>query len=152
MVYGDPNYQLAVTMVDDRTDGSYGGNYFLVEAQMRDVLADDLDRFILYTYVNTFGVPSLWPVKLPKDGRDCTAATQSSLNLARLGQSRWIRAIWSGKMYMTKDPIDPDSLPQPVWPRETFAELLGLAFGARRIRTVEHPLVLKLMARKPSGT
>jgi hypothetical protein len=150
-VHPSPEYQIAVTLLEDRSEGGFGGSFFVVNPDMREILDGEYDTVQIYSYVNTLGVPALWPIKLPKPGRDMFPATESQLNLAKLGQGQWIRVLWNGKAYESKVPIDPDSLPQPIWPRESLSELFGLAFGARTIKTVEHPIVLRLTGRRARG-
>ena len=88
--------------------------------------------------VDQFGTCFLWPVPLAT-----TANTwlQSHKDAAAMAKDVWVRVYPDhGQQRYTAQPAV-GSLNEPLWPRETFADLLMDACEDRMIRDVTHPLI-----------
>jgi hypothetical protein len=91
------------------------------------------------------GTPRLWPIKHPRDGEKDNESWISARSSARTGIDRWIKVIWKGNRYVTRDAL-PGYAPDPDWSKlPTFDELAALAFGEHGvIRDTDHPMYREL--------
>jgi hypothetical protein len=98
-------------------------------------------RHQLLTAVTRQGVVFLWPLRLPRP-RDSWA--ESALEAGRLAAGRWVR-VRANREQRAYDVREAEGdWPAPEWPSEPFARLLGLAFGDRVIRSLQHPVAQRL--------
>jgi hypothetical protein len=87
-----------------------------------------------------------WPLRLPgKDGREDDWMS-SALAVAEQAKTRWVRLIAGGYGYTSR--TTKAKIPDPVWPSETFDELLEIAFRKRRIASESDPLLGRLLEGK----
>lgn len=98
----------------------------------------------LFTAITKQGVLFLWPCKLPSsDGRSDSWAN-TALAAAQRAESRWVRvsANMSASGYDTFEAIG--ELSEPVWPEESFPDILRIAFKDRFIQDFSHPVLRSL--------
>ncbi len=97
----------------------------------------------LVTYINRQNIVSLWPLKLERDGK-LNPWHGAALDAARLAEEQWIsiRADMSLGAYQIFAATA--ELPEPVWPEQTFSELVRIGFKGMIVDNPEHPLIQQL--------
>ncbi|HTU19232.1 MAG TPA: hypothetical protein VMG10_14320 [Gemmataceae bacterium] len=84
----------------------------------------------------------LWPLRLPgPDGREDDWMS-SALAIAEKAKQQWVRLIAGANGY--KSQTTSADLPEPVWPTQTFDEILDIAFAKRRIAKESDPILRRL--------
>jgi len=98
----------------------------------------------LYAAINRDGVPFIWPVRLPSSEGKIDEWSRTAKEAAALAMKNWVRLaanMSSGNYVVT---VASASLGEPTWPQESFKELLEIAFKAKYIDTLDHPVLRKL--------
>ena len=90
----------------------------------------------------------LWPVPLPApDGRE-NAWHKTARAAAELAETKWVRVVANMGAGCYDIRIADPGVPEPVWPDESFAELLRVAFGGGfLIDSINHPVLQRLLGR-----
>jgi len=117
---------------------------YLVDRALWHELPGEIVPKVLFTTINRQGVLTLWPIRLPgEDGRH-DEWNRSALEAALMAQSRWIRvaANMSLGAYEVYEAVA--DLPDPAWPEVSFQEILKIAFKARFIADLDHPVIRRL--------
>jgi hypothetical protein len=84
----------------------------------------------------------LWPLRLPKqDGREDDWMT-SALAIAEQAKHQWTRMFAGANGFKSQTTCA--DIPDPVWPKKTFDELLNIAFAKRRIASTSDPILRRL--------
>lgn len=98
----------------------------------------------LYTAMNRQNVLFLWPVKLPAaDGR-LDEWSRSASEAAELAINHWVRVQANMSLGAYEVCRATGQLPDPVWPEQSFSELLKIAFRDRYIDSPDHPVLRQL--------
>jgi hypothetical protein len=99
----------------------------------------------LVTVVYRDGTPRLWPVKHPKAGERDNDAWVTARAAARVGMDRWVKLVWVGRAYQTREAL-PGYAPDPDFSKlPQFDELVRLAFGEGGIiKDESHPIFREL--------
>lgn len=109
-----------------------------------------VDEFIrdtmLYWVVSPDGDFRLWPIKLPLTGREISGWTQTAMKAAEIAGSKWIRLVPSSGCYKTVSAEG--EFDEPVWPEQTWEEVLTVAFSDKVIASADHPVVSELRGKK----
>jgi len=117
---------------------------YLVDPPLWSALLGEVNPVCLFCAVTRQNDLLLWPVKLPgADGKSNTW-NESALAAAKLAESRWVRlaASMAGGLY---DVYEAEGeLSDPDWPELEFSDILRLAFKARFIQSLDHPVVKAL--------
>ena len=88
------------------------------------------------------GVPFIWPLRHPKEGKRDTWAI-SAMDAAVLAISQWVRIQSNmplGAYEITTAKVEAD----PVWPTQSFNELMRIAFKGSTITSLDHPALRQL--------
>lgn len=97
-----------------------------------------------FTAITRQGVLFLWPVRLPgPDGR-LDAWSQSALEATTIAQRQWIRVTANMSLGAYEIFKATGDIPEPIWPQQSFSELLRIAFRDRLINSLEHPVLKRL--------
>jgi len=142
-VHPDPAYSLqalAVYLPDSR----YRGDYFLVHRQLQDELRHELVRILFVLAVSRGGPPFIWPLRMPASNGRFDDWGESALRAADRAKHEWLRVSAvpeEGRYHVV--PAEND-WGDPRWPRESFDELMALAFSQKQIRDLQHPVVRRL--------
>jgi hypothetical protein len=118
--------------------------YFLAP-QMVSELAGEYFVATLYLTITRQGVVSLWPVRLPGPDGKHLEWHRSAMEAAEAAQTRWIkiRANMNLGAYEIFEALN-DNIPAPVWPEESFEQIIRVAFRDRFIDSIDHPVVKRL--------
>src|SRR5262245_9666774 len=87
----------------------------------------------------------IWPLRLPEYENRKDDWTAAALRIAKMAETSWLRifAPQGGSTYSFK--LAPAPIPDPVWPHQTFHELVDLAFDGRKIADRNDPLIRRLL-------
>jgi hypothetical protein len=140
-VHPDPEYRSTFAVVDWKEDSEF----YVVAPSMAMQLPGECVSMTIYTCVNRQGVVRLWPVKLPgPDGR-VLEWHRSAADAAGRAIDNWVR-IKANKSLGAYEIFEaPATIAKPVWPTESFQQLIRIAFRDRIIDSFEHPIVTKLL-------
>ena len=98
----------------------------------------------LFTAITRTGVVFLWPVRVPAaDGR-ANEWHVSAATAADAAMRDWIRMKSNMSLRAYEIFQAENSIPDPQWPEQSFAELLRIAFRDRLINSIDHPAVKRL--------
>jgi hypothetical protein len=117
--------------------------YLLTPAIARE-LPGEFAVVKLHTTVSRQNVVHLWPVKMPAGDGRINEWHRSAAEAAELARKRWVRvkanvALGAYEMFEAASTI-----PDPVWPTQSFQELLEIGFRDRLVDSVMHPVIKRL--------
>jgi hypothetical protein len=100
-------------------------------------------RKLVYLTVNLDGVGFLWPITLFDGDNDWL---ESAHNCASIAKNQWIRVVSNNaaKRY-DYHPANRHAGEMPKWPKETFIDMLNLAFKNKVIKSLDHPAIKELL-------
>ncbi len=141
-VHPDQAYRNNFAMIELRDEREL----YLVTHAMAAELANECAPYTLFTAINRQGVVRIWPVRLPGLDGKTNEWWQSAREAAELAMSTWTRlkanmSLGAYEMFTAEATIAEPAWPDPM---PSFQELLRIAFGARLIDSVDHPLVKRL--------
>jgi hypothetical protein len=136
------DYRDTYAMIELQEDNEF----YVLTREMVVALPGEYFVATIYTYITRQGVVRLCPVKLPgPDGKD-NEWNKSLRNAIHHVMKRWAR-IKSNRglgAYEIFEAPATANIPDPVWPKATFKELLNIAFNGRVVDRIDHPLIRKL--------
>jgi len=139
-VHPGADYRLETAVLELKDDRET----YLVEPSLWHELPGEIVPKVLFTTINRQGVLTLWPVRLPgEDGRH-DAWNCSALDAAHIAQSRWLRVAANMSLGAYEVYEATGDLPEPAWPEASFQEILKIAFKARFITDLAHPVIRRL--------
>jgi hypothetical protein len=136
----NPTYRRRTEIYTHKIEGVVGEQHFIVAPPMRSMI-DGARPCTLVCVIYRDGTPRLWPIKFPKEGERDNEAWMSARIAAKNGLERWVRILWVGRQYQTRN-APAGYAPDPDWSKlPPFEELVKLAFGAHGIiRDKSHPI------------
>lgn len=117
---------------------------YVVHQDLREELSNEIVHKVFFTVVSRQGAVFLWPIKLPNELGQLDTWNRSAMEAAHYAKSHWVRVSSnsSGKVY---DVIEAKSFAdEPIWPKEGFEKILGIAFKGRIINSMDHPVLRQL--------
>jgi hypothetical protein len=144
----DPAYRRRCEIYVHKIEGIMDEQTYLAP-NMRGAIEEALPC-TLVTVVNRDGTPRLWVIKFPKEGKYDNEAWVSARSAAKAGMERWVKLVWEGRTYKTRDAM-PGYAPDPDFSKlPSFDELVRLAFGESGIiRDRDHPIYRELFGAPP---
>jgi hypothetical protein len=136
----NPAYRANLAIVELRDERE---TYLLAPTIARG-LPGEFAMATIYTAVNRQGACFLWPVKLPQPDGRVIEWHRAAAEAAEIAMTRWVR-IKANMSIGAYDVIAATGvIPDPVWPEETFEQLLRIAFRSYFVNSFDHPLVKRL--------
>ena len=82
----------------------------------------------------------------PREGEKDNTAWSSARSAARTGIDKWVKLVWAGRSFLTRDALS-GYAPDPDWKKlPAFNELVKAAFGSHGvIQDTTHPIYRELM-------
>jgi hypothetical protein len=136
----DPAYRRHTEIYSHKPEGSIDTQHYIVAPDMRGQIIE-ARPCIMATLVDRMGNPRLYPVPLPREGGRDMASASSARSAVRIAIERWVRMIWNGNAYITRD-AQPGYAPEPDWSKlPSYNALVLAAFGERGIiSNSTHPI------------
>ena len=143
-VHPDPSYRVNMALFSAPSDSGDEDVYF-VRPEMLAEIAKECRHYTIFTAVNLQGGVFLWRVALPvDDGREPNTWLTTNREAAELAITKWVR-VASDRNAGAYSVIEYEGPPiEPAWPKESFLDLLKLAFKNKIIDRPDHPMVLRL--------
>ena len=118
---------------------------YFVAPSMVSELAGEYFVATLYLAITRQGVVHLWPVRLPGPDGKHLEWHRSAAEAAEAAQTRWIKiqanmGLGAYEIFEAHS----DNIPAPVWPDESFEQIVRVAFRDRFIDRRDHPVVKRL--------
>ncbi len=137
-----PNHALDAGLIDLRDDMSR--ERYLVLPELQADLAGEWAPYRLFLGTTQQNAPFIWPVRLPGDEGRTVSWYESAMEAATLARDQWLRVVPDMGLggYLCHAAVG--DLGAPVWPEESFAELLKVAFRGRVVDRADHPLIARL--------
>ena len=132
------DWQLSVAIIED-TDREV----WIVKPDIIAGVFDEVSYVLLRLAVNRHGVPFLWALKLPKDGKR-NLWNDTALAAAEHATRRWVRVksdMQAGQYTIMAAKTD---FGKPKWLDMSFQDVLQLAFKDRIIADNDHPILKQL--------
>jgi hypothetical protein len=118
--------------------------YYVLQRDIARELPGEFFMATLFTCINRQHVLRLVPVKLPgPDGR-VNEWHRSLMDGVEAAMHHWVRIKANMALAAYEICQATGTIPDPVWPDETFQELLRTAFRDRVVDRVDHPLIKRL--------
>jgi hypothetical protein len=138
----NPTYYLETVVIELKAERET----YLVAQPLWSKLASEpaLQLRALFTAINRQGSLFLWPVRLPAGDRRVDLWSQTALDAAHKAKEKWIRvnanmALGAYDLFVAETVQE-----EPIWPTESFRDLLELAFRNHLIDTLNHPVLRQL--------
>jgi hypothetical protein len=130
-----------------KSENRIGEEFFLIAAEMKGQIPE-ARPCTLVCVADRMGAPRLWPIMRPRPGERDNAAWVTARAVAREGLSRWVKLIWQGRAYVSRE-ADAGYAPGPDWSKlPSFNELVRKAFGdSGIIRDEAHPIYRDLFGK-----
>jgi hypothetical protein len=144
-VHPSPDYRVTMPIFKMRSEAGGDEEMYFVHPSQQGAMQDEFRMHTIYTAVNLRGSVFLWCVPLPiDDGREPNNWLVTNRESAELAIQRWVRVAsdMGAGAYRIVEYEGPPV--EPVWPQESFLELLKLAFKNRMIDRPDHPIILRL--------
>ena len=140
----DPTYRRRCEIYTHKVEGIFDEQTYIIAPNMRGAIEEALPC-TLVTVVYRDGTPRLWVIKFPKEGKHDNESWVSARSAAKAGMDRWVKLVWEGRTYKTRDAM-PGYAPDPDFSKlPSFDELVRLAFGEGGIiRDENHPIYREL--------
>lgn len=138
-VHKDPEYCLTTSILDLKDDG-----IFIVTPRMRNELAAEIWPATIFTYITRQNQLGLWVVKLAgPDGR-INHWHESAMAGAKAAMDKWTRIQANMNLGSYEILVAQGQLSDPVWPSETFSQILSIGLKDKLIDSPEHVICKKL--------
>ena len=144
-VHPDPDYRRRTEIYAHKTEGQIETAYYILGPKMRGRL-QEARPCVLVTCIYRDGSPRLWAIMFPREGEKDNTAWSSARSAARTAIDKWVKLVWAGRSYLTRDAL-PGYAPDPDWTKlPAFNELVKAAFGPHGvIQDTTHPIYRELM-------
>ena len=124
------------------------GEFFIVAPPIAREFANECSFVTIYTCLNTAGVVFLWPAAIPAQDGYKNPWLTSAHEVAAAAMKRSVRIqsnrdLGAYEYYYSDNPTPEND---PVWPEESFLELLRIAFHkpGHFVGNVDHPVIRQL--------
>jgi len=143
-VHPDESYKIETAVIDLKEDGEE--KLYLVSPELWDGLATEstFGPWALFTAVNRQGVVFLWPVRLPGPDGKLDNWDRSALEVVNRGIQGWVQVVTDMSLGTYKTWETERNFSDPVWPEQSFHELLKIAFKNNYINDANHPVLKRL--------
>lgn len=140
-VHPDHSMRLETLVLDFKAEGMT----YLVDPGIEPAIPGECTAKMLYLAVTRQGAVLLWPVRLPDEQGNLDPYNSAAHQAALSAEANWIR-IAANKGAGTYDIYEAlEQLAEPEWPELGFERILEMAFRARYIDSLDHPVIRKLL-------
>ena len=140
-VHPGEGWHLEVAIIEMKEDNEN----FIVDPKIAPELAHEAVAKVLFTAITRQGLVFLWPVRLPGPDGKLDDWNRSALQAVERAREDWVRVVANKQAGGYELMRATGSLPEAEWPQDlTFADVLGIAFKGRVIKSLDHPVLKKL--------
>jgi hypothetical protein len=138
-VHPDQGYRRRTEIYVHKTEGQVEEQHYIIAPRLRGRIVEAREA-TLVAVVYRDGTPRIWPVMMPKNGRD-NDAWSSARAAAKEAMSKWIKLVWQGRSY-TWITAEQGYAPEPQWEKlPPWDKLVDLGYGKDGVmRSTDHPL------------
>jgi hypothetical protein len=138
-------YAPIVGLYEAMSEGKIGKRAYIILPEIIPLFGDDCSYAQLFYGITKQGNPFIWPLKLPKDGREESEWLLSGREAIDKATTSWIRVGANMDIGAYEIFVADFQIPEPVWPDLTYGEILRIAFKKEGvIDRPDHPVILKL--------
>jgi hypothetical protein len=140
-VHSDANFRLTpAAIIEVKEDREV----YLVTRDIVPAVPGEYATVTLFTAISRQGTLFLWPVKLPSGQRRQNEWHRSAAEAAERAMKKWSRVTANMSLGAYEVAHAIGDLPEPVWPKHSFQEILEVAFRDRLVDRADHPLLQRL--------
>jgi hypothetical protein len=136
----EPEYRENFAMIDLKDEGEG----YLVRPEIMQELTGEIVLKTVFTAINRQGVTFLWPVRLPAPDDRKSEWPRSERMGAELAMTQWVRTRPNMSLGAWEHTIAKSVMAAPVWPEQSYQELVRIAFRDRMVTSIDHPVVKRL--------
>jgi hypothetical protein len=137
----EPEYRAMMAFIELKDDRET----YIVDLGAVPELAGECFFATLFTAITRTGVLFMWPVKMPAaDGRT-SEWNLSAATAAQHAMKSWVRVKSNVSLGAYEIFEAQGSIPEPIWPELSFEEIIRIAFKDKIIRSLDHPVVKRLL-------
>jgi hypothetical protein len=139
-VHESEEYRVNAAIIELKDDREV----YLVLPHIAAQLPGECHPVTIYTGISRQNVVFLWPVKLPAGDGRINEWHRSAAEAAERAMRVWLRvkadmSLGAYAMFEASSTI-----PDPIWPTETFRDLLKIGFRDRLVDGLGHPVIKRL--------
>jgi hypothetical protein len=138
-VHPDERYRLPVAVLELKDERMT----YLVLPELAPSLVTEVTPMLLFTAMNRQQLLFLWPVRLPKGGRQDNWS-RSAMTAAEQAMTQWVRVVPNLQLGAYDIYTAQATLDEPEWPDAEFARLVEIAFQEQLITSPDHPVLQQL--------
>jgi hypothetical protein len=139
-VHSDPAYRRNILCIDIKDDREE----YLVRPEIAPELVGETVMKTIFTAITRQGTVFMWPCRIPPPDAKDLVWWSSMREAATEATKTWIRVRANMNLGAYEMAAAEGKIPDPVWPRETFQELLRIAYRDKMIDRVDHPVIRRL--------
>jgi len=139
-VHPSPRYREVLALLELKEDREV----FIVNLSAVPELQTECYIATLFTAINRAGVLFLWPVRVPAAEGRSNDWHVSAATAAQQAMSGWIRLKANMSLRAYEIFQAESTIPDPVWPELSIAEITRIAFRDRLITNADHPVIKRL--------
>ena len=146
-VHRDPAYRCTGGLIELKDDAS---ECFWVDPSLWPHLVEEptFGKRLVVTAITRQGALFLWGMRLPGPDGKVPDWVSIPLEAAKNAEARWTKIFWDMSQRRHRIKVSEHLADEPVWPDQTFSELLRLAFKDRVVTSLDHPILQKLRGEK----
>jgi hypothetical protein len=135
-------YQMSTAVLELKEDRET----YLVSPALWPMLADEktFSPRLLVTAINRQKVLFLWPIRLPDSDGKLDDWSRSAMDAADEAKSRWVRVTSNMSLGAYEVAVASGQVAEPVWPDNTFQEIIKIGFRDKMISDWDHPVLKRL--------
>jgi hypothetical protein len=139
-VHPDMDYCLLAAIIEFREEREA---YLLTPAIARELVGEYV-VVRLHTTISRQGVVFLWPVRVPASDGRVNEWHRSAAEAAERARTRWLRVKANMQLGAYELFEAASSIQDPVWPTQSFQELLEIGFRDRLVDNPSHAVIKRL--------
>lgn len=120
------------------------GEVYVVAPSVAATIPNEVTAKTLLAYVNRQGVLALWPLSPAREDGRLESWSASAAAAADLAKSSWVRVASNMPLRAYEAYKANGIIPEPVWPEESWEQILTIAFRDCLIADVNHPVLRRL--------
>lgn len=136
----DPQYRMEMLVIADKEENEY----YPVMPELANNVVAEARPMLMQTAITRAGVVFLWPVTLPDADGKHNPWHRSALDAQERARECWVRVVANKNLGGYDLQAAMGEIPEPIWPKQDFRELLTIAFRNSIITSLDHPLLRRL--------